>query len=271
MHIATKRIFRLGAGLAAMAIVLALVLVMGTFGGSDRASAAGDPDPDFKVVATVIGVNAKATDQSFAIIKIVKEENQKVEVGDRVLWKKQIWIVTARTPADPNDPAQATIDLVFNPCTTQDSTKYPQDEKFVYRAKPCNDGNLGGVSDIVVGSVNTGAGLFYCIVKTDHDTKDNAIKTALQCNIDIEGGGVAPTTNTPPTWGDTCLTLSLRIPPECEAVSALNNELNNPSETGADAIAGPPPPPPYTNLAPSKGLGFFYPAGTCPDPFATGG
>ncbi|MCI0855908.1 MAG: hypothetical protein J4N98_04405, partial [Chloroflexi bacterium] len=41
----------------------------------------------------------------------------------------------------------------------------------------------------------------------------------------------------------------------------MPGQLNNPSETGADAIAGPPPPPPYTSLAPSKGKGFYYPGG----------
>ena len=120
-----------------------------------------------------------------------------------------------------------------------------------------NDGSLGGVSDIVVGSVNSGAGLFYCIVKTDHDATSNIVVTYLQCNIDIEGGGVAPTTNTPPTWDDTCDELAARVPPEC-----VPGSLNNPSETGADALAGPPPPPPYTNLAPSIGVGAFYPAGS---------
>ena len=119
-----------------------------------------------------------------------------------------------------------------------------------------NDGNLAGVSDIVVGSVNSGAGLFYCIVKTDHELPSNAITTYLQCNIDIEGAGVAPTTNTPPSWDDTCDELAARVPPEC-----VPGSLNNPSETGADAIAGPPPPPPYTNLVPQIGRGFYYPGG----------
>ena len=39
MHIAKQRIFRLGAGLAAIAAVLALVLAMGTFSGTEQASA----------------------------------------------------------------------------------------------------------------------------------------------------------------------------------------------------------------------------------------
>ena len=43
MQIGRLRIFRLSAGLAAMAAVLALVLALGTFGSSERASAAHDP------------------------------------------------------------------------------------------------------------------------------------------------------------------------------------------------------------------------------------
>ncbi|MCH8009471.1 MAG: hypothetical protein IIC91_11465, partial [Chloroflexi bacterium] len=67
-----------------------------------------------------------------------------------------------------------------------------------------SDGSLSGASDIVVGSVNTGAGLFYCIAKTDHEASTNLIATWLQCNIDIEEGGVAPNPAVPPTWDDTC-------------------------------------------------------------------
>ncbi|MCH7580227.1 MAG: hypothetical protein IIB22_08295, partial [Chloroflexi bacterium] len=136
-------------------------------------------------------------------------------------------------------------------------------EPFPLPINDVNDGNLAGVSDILVGSVNTGAGLFYCIAKTDHESATNAITTYLQCNIDIEGAGVAPTTNTPPSWSDTCVTLSERTPPEC-----VPGQLNNPSETGADALAGPPPPPPYTSLAPSIGRGFFYPGGVGAPPSA---
>ncbi|MCH8162172.1 MAG: hypothetical protein IIB88_09790, partial [Chloroflexi bacterium] len=43
-----------------------------------------------------------------------------------------------------------------------------------------NDGSLAGVADILVGSVNTGAGLFYCIIKTDHDGGTNAITVYAQ-------------------------------------------------------------------------------------------
>ena len=86
-----------------------------------------------------------------------------------------------------------------------------------------NDGSLAGVTDIVVGSVNSGAGLFYCIVKTEHETVDNAITTWLQCNIDIEGAGVAPTTNTPPTWDDTCDELAARVPPSACLASSTTH------------------------------------------------
>ncbi len=78
-----------------------------------------------------------------------------------------------------------------------------------------NDGSLAGVSDIVAGSVNTGAGLFYCITKTDHQAGDNQIRTFQQCNVDIEDGGVAPNPNVPPTWKETCDALADRNPPEC--------------------------------------------------------
>ncbi|MCH7578877.1 MAG: hypothetical protein IIB22_01385 [Chloroflexi bacterium] len=119
-----------------------------------------------------------------------------------------------------------------------------------------NDGNLAGVSDILVGDINVNVGFFYCIVKTDHESATNAITTYLQCNIDIPGAGTAETFNTPPPWDDTCDELALRDPPEC-----VTGQLNNPSETGADTIPGPPPPPPYTSLAPSIGRGFYYPGG----------
>ena len=109
------------------------------------------------------------------------------------------------------------------------------------------------VSDILVGSVNTGAGLFYCITNTIRNTITNAVQTFQQCNTDIEGAGVAPTTNTPPTWEDTCDTLEAANPGDCPEGS-----LNNASEPGADALAGPPPPPPYAMSAPSAGLGLFY-------------
>ena len=122
--------------------------------------------------------------------------------------------------------------------------------------KIANDGSLGGVSDILVGDVATGAGSFYCIAKTDHATSNNEVKTALQCNIDIENAGLPPTSDTPPTWENTCETLAARDPSECVA-----GDLHNSSEPGADALAGPPPPPPYTTQAPSKGYGFFYPGG----------
>ena len=135
-----------------------------------------------------------------------------------------------------------------------------------------NDGESAGVTDIVVGSVNTGAGLFYCIVKTDHNTSDNSVISHSQCNIDIAGAGVAPTANTPPSWHDTCVTLSMRVPPECLlTVGSSGSQLNNPSETGADAIAGPPPPPPYTSLEPQTGIGEFYPAGVGAPAFANCG
>ena len=48
----------------------------------------------------------------------------------------------------------------------------------------------------------------------------------------------------------------------------MPGQLNNPSETGADALAGPPPPPPYTSLAPSLGHGLYYPGGTGAPPIA---
>ena len=176
-------------------------------------------------------------------------------------------------PAPPNSPGappnilMIKVCLLFNGAKTAvclPVTKPPPDPNpkgiQAWQIDPLvikiNDGNLAGVSDIVVGSVNSGAGLFYCIVKTDHETSDNSITTYLQCNIDIEGGGVAPTTNTPPSWDDTCDELAARVPPEC-----VPGSLNNPSETGADALAGPPPPPPYTNLVPQIGRGFYYPGG----------
>ncbi len=130
--------------------------------------------------------------------------------------------------------------------------------------KIANDGNLAGVSDIVVGDINSGQGLFYCIVKTDHASATNEIKTHVQCNIDLPDGGVAPLEDpiTPPSWHDTCEALSERVPPECLiGPGSSDSQLNNPSETGADALAGPPPPPPYTNLVPAIGLGAFYPGG----------
>ncbi|MCH8008719.1 MAG: hypothetical protein IIC91_07625, partial [Chloroflexi bacterium] len=160
---------------------------------------------------------------------------------------------------DNNSLAQECFKIFDEPnevCVTARGVKTSHPTGTDVLLQPPNDGSLGGVSDILVGSVNTGAGLFYCIAKTDHDTSDNAITTYLQCNIDIVGGGVAPTTNTPPSWDDTCDELAARTPPEC-----VPGQLNNPSETGADAIAGPPPPPPYTSLAPSIGRGFYYPGG----------
>ena len=78
--------------------------------------------------------------------------------------------------------------------------------------KIANDGSLGGVSDILVGDIATGAGSFYCIAKTDHATSNNEVKTALQCNIDIENAGLPPTSDTPPTWEATCETLAARDP-----------------------------------------------------------
>ena len=121
--------------------------------------------------------------------------------------------------------------------------------------KIANDGSLGGVSDLLIGDLNGNLGLFYCITKTDHQISNDVIQTYFQCNFDIEGAGVAPTTNTPPTWEDTCDTLADREPPEC-----VEGQLNNPSETGADVIPGPPPPP-YVTVAPIRGSGFFYPGG----------
>ncbi len=120
--------------------------------------------------------------------------------------------------------------------------------------KIANDGSLGGVSDLLIGSVNIGAGSSYCIVKTDHQTSNNEVQIFLQCNTDFVG---APTGSTPPTWSDTCEALELANPGDC-----LEGSLNNPSETGGDFIAGPPPPPPYVILEPGKGSGFFYPGGT---------
>jgi len=120
--------------------------------------------------------------------------------------------------------------------------------------KIANDGSLSGVSDLLVGDLDALTGLFYCIAKTDHQASNNAVKVAVQCNIDVENAGVAPTGNTPPTWADTCDTLG---PPQC-----LPGELSVPIESGPDLIAGPPPPPPYTVMPPSKGYGFFYPGGT---------
>ncbi len=125
--------------------------------------------------------------------------------------------------------------------------------------KIANDGSLGGVSDILVGDIATGAGSFYCIAKTDHATSNNEVKTALQCNIDVANAGIAPTGDTPPTWEDTCETLAARDPAECVA-----GDLQDSSEPGTDELAGPPPPPPYTTQAPSKGYGFLYPASTSP-------
>ncbi len=112
------------------------------------------------------------------------------------------------------------------------------------------------VSDVLVGSLNSGAGLFYCITKTQHATSTNEIRTYSQCNIDIENAGIAPTTNTPPTWEDTCAALAARPTPECVA-----GQLRNPSEPGPDGLAGPPPPPPFTIYAPSEGEGTYYASG----------
>ncbi|MCH7698449.1 MAG: hypothetical protein IH865_05885 [Chloroflexi bacterium] len=109
--------------------------------------------------------------------------------------------------------------------------------------KIANDGNLSGVSDILVGDLATNVSLFYCIGKTDHQESNNAIKTALQCNIDLPGSGDDPTNPTPPGW--------------CDLANACN-QANN----AADLTAGPPPPPPYSTLPPSKGYGFFYPTGS---------
>ncbi|MCI0777043.1 MAG: hypothetical protein J4N95_02585 [Chloroflexi bacterium] len=125
--------------------------------------------------------------------------------------------------------------------------------------KIANDGSLGSVSDILVGDIATGTGIFYCIAKTDHAMSTNEVKTALQCNIDIANAGLAPTGDTPPTWEETCESLADRVPPECVA-----GQLNNQSEAGPDTNPGPPPPPPYTTMPPSKGYGFLYPANTSP-------
>ena len=300
MHIGNTKLWL---GLAAIATVLMLLLVLGTFAGTERASAQ-EGDTAF----TPLGAGAADTHWGGAV-RAIRPSNQSVIVllgaggavtpsgvdvtiagcgatvpAAPVIGRKHIWTWT--DPAFPNkckldgaainvavsDTAapgpKGILVLNYNSLAlvgwTWLSPKTPAGEAEGPAGGgdfTLNDGSLAGVSDIVVGSVNTGAGLFYCIVKTDHNSTSNQVVTALQCNIDIEGAGIAPTTNTPPSWGDTCLTLSERIPSECDAVSALNNELNNPSETGADAIAGPPPPPPYTNLQPSIGIGEYYPTG----------
>ena len=114
----------------------------------------------------------------------------------------------------------------------------------------------GGGKYILIGDLNAGIGLIYCIAKVDHQATTNAIQIALQCNSDIDNFGLPPTTNAPPSWQDTCDTLAELEPPEC-----VPGQLQNPTETGPDTIAGPPPPPPYTIQAPQRGRGFFYPGG----------
>ena len=111
--------------------------------------------------------------------------------------------------------------------------------------KVANDGPLGGLTDILVHDGTEAVGLYYCIGKTDHDTSNNAIKTAIQCNIDLV---TAPTFDgdTPPSW--------------CALANACNA-----TGGGPDFIPGPPPPPPYTIFPPVKGYGFYYPSGA--DPF----
>ena len=126
-----------------------------------------------------------------------------------------------------------------------------------YFVAKVNDGNLAGVTDIVVGNLNANIGYFYCIVKTDHELPSNLITTHLQCNIDINNpAGQPPPGFTPPSWDDTCDSLAARVPPEC-----VPGQLRNPSETGPNMIAGPPPPPPYTSLTPQVGRGEYFPNG----------
>ncbi len=113
-----------------------------------------------------------------------------------------------------------------------------------------NDGNLGGVYDILVGDLNSGSGGNHCITKVSHQNVTNLLETYTQCYAT----GLT-TTNTPPTWEDTCDTLAARIPPEC-----VPGQLSNSSEAPPGELAGPPPPP-YPIEAPAVGRGFYYPGG----------
>ncbi len=129
---------------------------------------------------------------------------------------------------------------------------------YVFEEAPMpNDGSLGGVSDIVVGSVNTGTGLFSCIAKTDHSAGDNSITTYLQCDLKnvVADSSVLPIA--PPAWRETCVSLSEREPPAC-----VPGQLNEASEAGAGTTVAPAPP--YTGQAPMIGRGFYYPGGTSP-------
>ena len=105
--------------------------------------------------------------------------------------------------------------------------------------KIANDGNLGGVADILVGNLANNIALFWCISKTDHATSNNEIKTALQCNIDVPGQG--ETGDTPPNW--------------CDVAFACNPSLDEPDLTPGAGL------PPYTSFPPAKGFGFYYPDG----------
>ncbi len=105
--------------------------------------------------------------------------------------------------------------------------------------KIANDGNLAGVSDILVGDITENVALFWCISKTDHADGTNEIKNSLQCNIDVPGQG--ETTDTPPGW--------------CDLANACN-----PSVGEADLTPGTGGPL-YSTLAPSKGFGEYYPDG----------
>ena len=78
--------------------------------------------------------------------------------------------------------------------------------------KIANDGNLAGVSDILVGDLNIKSSAFYCIVKTDHELSTNAITTYLQCNIDIPAAALRrrPTRRQAGTIRVTCWPSGLR-------------------------------------------------------------
>ena len=112
--------------------------------------------------------------------------------------------------------------------------------------KIANDGNLGGVADILVGNLANNVALFWCIAKTDHAASNNEVKTSTQCIIDVPGQGET---------GDTPVS-------RCDLTGACNPDLNE-----ADLLPGDGDPP-YTTLSPSKGYGFYYPDGNLAPPAA---
>ncbi|MEX0786303.1 MAG: hypothetical protein WD939_06675, partial [Dehalococcoidia bacterium] len=93
--------------------------------------------------------------------------------------------------------------------------------------KPCPDGNLSGVADVIVPLADYY--VYMCIARNDHDSATDDIKSAVVCVTDNDA------------FGDPNNALS---------------DINVPGE-GADGVAGPPPPPGYSTLPVNKGIGKF--------------